>query len=398
MVFIIDPQNAGISGNMLLGAFIDIGIPQHELKSIINETANHFGEVTTNIEKINKKGISSTQVTINAKDKKPTNYKTLQNKITQIQHDLLNPEIIKFTQKVFHKIAQAESQTHQKTLDQIHFHEIGCADAVADIIGSAYAYHTLELNKQKVYGLPPALGGGTTQTKHGRLPIPAPATALLLKNTPTIGGPINKELTTPTGAALYTEMVNEYIPYQPLMQISKIGYGAGTMNLDFPNILRLIQGTTPIENEKITILETNIDHLSGETMGYLFEKLMNEGALDVSLTPIIMKKNRPGNMLKVICKSNQTDNILKTIFQETGTLGIRVLPHVHRSQLKRQIKTFNTTYGPIKVKIAKMENTIINARPEYEDLRKIAKKQNIPLEKISKIIENEIHTQIKGTK
>ncbi|MGL6298495.1 MAG: nickel pincer cofactor biosynthesis protein LarC, partial [Methanobacteriaceae archaeon] len=325
--------------------------------------------------------------------------------IDNISSDLFTDSIKECSKRVFNHIATAEAKVHGKTPNNVHFHEVGAADAVADVIGSVYAYYQLSFNKEKVFGLPVALGGGAIETAHGRLPIPAPATLNILEGIQCFGGPITGELATPTGVALFKEFCNGFTEFMPMIKPVTIAYGAGKKNFDFPNVLRIIKGESTIESDKIAILETNLDHLTGEELGHLFEVLMNEGALDVSLTPTIMKKNRPGQILKVIAKSSNQEHVLNTIFKETGTLGIRVLPNAHRSILNRKIIKINVDFSEIadtdnnlkdsiaelRFKVAMLGNKVISARVEYDDISKIAKIINVPLKKVNKVAEAAIN-------
>ncbi|HTX61761.1 MAG TPA: LarC family nickel insertion protein, partial [Methanobacterium sp.] len=245
MVMIIDPQNAGIAGNMVVGAMIDLGVEKEEVQEVMEYYSSYFGDVKIKISKASKSGMDATYADIQCLDKEPIKYRQLQEKLDSINHDRVTPEMLNFAGKVFKIIAEAESQVHGTSLDQVHFHEVGAADAVADIIGAAYCYHILGMDNQKIYGMPPALGGGRKETDHGYISIPAPATLEILKDIPTIGGPVNQELTTPTGAAIFKAMVQEHITFYPLIINSQIGYGAGKLDLSYPNTLRVIMGESP---------------------------------------------------------------------------------------------------------------------------------------------------------
>jgi hypothetical protein len=234
-----------------------------------------------------------------------------------------------------------------------------------------------------------ALGGGVKKTKHGLLSIPAPATLEILKNTPTMGGPVAEELTTPTGAALYVNMVDEYCGFQPLLTSKSTGYGAGKMDLDFPNVLRIIKGTSMLPTDQVALLETNLDNVSGEILGNLFNKLMEQGALDVSMIPVLMKKNRPGHLLRVIARQQDTEQISEAIIRETGTLGVRVMPYVHRNILEREFILIEFEVSgskeKISIKVGKIGHEIINTAPEYEDARQIAEKMQIPIKEVMRM-------------
>jgi uncharacterized protein (TIGR00299 family) protein len=236
--------------------------------------------------------------------------------------------------------------------------------------------------------MPIALGGGRLKSKHGNLSVPAPATLEILKNVPVFGGPEEHELTTPTGAALYVNMVDETCEFYPLISNKKIGYGAGKLDLNIPNVLRIISGHSGVPTDKINILETNLDNVTGEVIGHTFDKLLDAGALDVAVVPLLMKKNRPGHLLRVIARPGNSNKVAEAIIRETGTLGVRILPYVHRNIVTREIKPIKIHIGEmdheINIKIGKIGEDIINYSPEYEDAKRIADKTGIPLKDIMK--------------
>ncbi|MCE5215348.1 MAG: nickel pincer cofactor biosynthesis protein LarC [Methanobacterium sp.] len=388
MTVVIDSQNAGIAGNMVLGAFSDLGVNQENLKEIMEYYASYFGDINVKINKIQKSGISATYVQVECKDKKSITYNELLSRLNEIDHNKITPDMLKFAIEVFTVIAEAESQVHKTSLDKVHFHEVGAADAVADVIGAAYCYYQLQLDSQKIYGMPVALGGGRKESAHGSMSIPAPATMEILKNIPVFGGPVKKELTTPTGAALLKVMVDEFLDYYPLMITRKVGYGAGKLDLPFPNTLRVCTGESPIETDKVAILETNVDNVTGEILGHTFKKLMDAGALDVTMIPTISKKNRPGHLLRVITKPENSGKVSEAIIRETGTLGIRILPYVHRNIAERKIIPIEMEIAgekfKIDIKVGLIDEEIISIAPEYEDARSISDKTGIPLKNIMK--------------
>jgi pyridinium-3,5-bisthiocarboxylic acid mononucleotide nickel chelatase len=394
MVLIIDPQQAGISGNMVIGALINLGATLKTVKEIMGHYGSYFGEITVNIEDVHKSGISATFVDVKCTDHKPIAYQSLLETLDEIEHEKITPPILNFAKKVFQTLAIAESHVHGVNLDKIHFHEVGAADAVADIIGASYAFHELGLSHQKVYGLPPALGGGRIKSDHGNLTVPAPATLEILKNIPVIGGPVNHELTTPTGAALLVNMVDEFSEFYPLITNKKIAYGAGSLDLDYPNVLRLVSGISPIPTDKISILETNLDDVTGEVLGHTVDRLMEKGALDVTIIPTIAKKNRPAHLLRVISKSNMNSILSETIIRETGTLGVRTIPYVHRNIVSREIipveVDFNGHPKTVRIKVAKIGEEIVNVTVEYEDARKVSEEIQMPLKDVIRFINQKI--------
>ena len=388
MTVIIDPQCSGISGNMIIGALVDLGADENKLKEIMESSANIIGEVSVNFDKINKKGIDSIYCHVKILDKNDSvYYNELVDKINDLD---LDEEVKKTSLNIFKRIAIAEAKVHGKSLEEIHFHEVGASDAIADVIGSVWAYYSLNLNEEKIIGLPISVGGGTVKTSHGTLPVPVPAVLEILNGFNFTGGPVSSELATPTGCAIYAELCDEIKEFIPQINMGKVGYGAGSKDFNHPNVLRIIKSAQILENDKIDVIETNIDHLTGEEIGYLFDVLLDAGASDVSVTPIIMKKNRQGSLLKVISKRSKRDKLVNLIFKETGTLGIRISPNIHRGLAKREFvkksyeikgKEYEVTF-----KVGYVNGEVISKRPEYEDLKKIAKESGLALRKVKELI------------
>ena len=388
MTIIIDPQSSGIAGNMIIGALVDLGADPDELKRIMESSARDFGNVEVTFEKVSKHGISSTYCQVEMLERKAVmNYPDFMDKIRSLD---LDDDVKGTALRIFERIGHAEAKVHGKTLNEIHFHEVGASDAVADVIGSIYGYYSLDLNKQKVIGLPIAVGGGTVKTQHGILPVPAPAVVEILKDAKIVGGPVASELATPTGAAIYAEICDEIMEFIPMAKPKKVGYGAGRKDFDHPNVLRIIESSDIAENDRIDVIETNIDHLTGEEIGYLFDRLLDEGASDVSITPIIMKKNRQGSLLKVISKRENRDRLVEAIFKETGSLGIRVMANVHRGVAEREFVkkeySINGKDYEVTFKIGYVNGEAISERAEYEDLKRIAEDTGIALKDIKEMI------------
>ena len=388
MTIIIDPQSSGIAGNMLIGAFVDLGADENSLKKVMEYSAEGFGGVNVEFSKVSKHGIMSTFCHVEMLNSKHSiEFKDFISKIEELELD----DTVKNTSiNIFRRIAEAESKVHGKSLEEVHFHEVGASDAVADVIGSVYAYYSLGFDKHRVIGLPIAVGGGRVKTAHGTIPVPAPAVLEILKDANMVGGPVDSELATPTGCAIYMELCDEITEFIPLVKSEKTGYGAGRKDFDHPNVLRIIQSTNLNKSDKIDVIETNIDHLTGEEIGYLFDTLLDSGASDVSITPIIMKKNRQGSLLKVISKKEKREDILNTIFKETGSLGIRINPQLHRGIAYREFetKTFNVNGKDYEAtfKIAYVNGEVISRRPEYEDLKRIANDSGLALREVKELI------------
>lgn len=388
MTIIIDPQSSGIAGNMLIGAFVDLGADADRLKEIMEESAIGFGKVEVTFEKVCKHGIDSTHCHVEMlENKPPINYPEFISRIEKLD---LDENVKKTSVNVFRRIAEAESKVHRKSLNEVHFHEVGASDAVADVIGSVYAYYSLGFDRQKIIGLPIAVGGGRIKTAHGTIPVPAPAVVEILKDANMVGGPVDSELATPTGCAIYMELCDEIKEFIPMIKAEKTGYGAGLKEFNHPNVLRIIESGEISQSDEIDVIETNIDHLTGEEIGYLFDVLLDAGARDVSITPIIMKKNRQGSLLKVISKKDNREAILETIFKETGSLGIRIAQNMHRGVAKREFvkETVNINGNDYEVtfKIGYVNGKIISKRPEFEDLKRIAEDSGIALKDIKELI------------
>ena len=396
MTVIIDPQNSGISGNMVIGALIDMGLDTEPVIDVMEYYASYFGEVEVDIKKVKKAGISACYVNVKCNDKGPIKYNDLLEVLERVEHPEVTKSIFNFSKRVFRTLAEAEARVHGTTIEKVHFHEVGCADAVADIIGASYSFHKLGMDDKRVYGMPVALGGGRVEGMHGIISIPAPATLEILRNIPTFGGPVDRELTTPTGAALLVNMVDEFTSFYPFLTNKKIGYGAGKLELPFPNIIRILDGNSEILKDQVSILETNLDNVTGELMGHIFKVLMNVGARDVSVIPTITKKNRPGYLLRVIAKPMDCDMISEVIIRETGTLGVRVIPYVHRNIISRKIvpvkvdingKTFE-----IGIKVGLIGNEMISVKPEYEDVRRISEESGMSLNNVMNLA-NKVFTE-----
>ncbi len=388
MTIIIDPQGSGIAGNMIIGALADLGADKEELKFIMEKTANEFGKVNVNFSKVNKHGIESEYCEVEIIEKGEVLH--FNEFITKIELLDIDEKIKKTAINIFTRIGKAEAKVHGQSLEKVHFHEVGSADAVADVIGSVYGYYSLELDKEGIIGLPIAVGGGRVKTEHGILPVPVPAVVEILKDAYCVGGPVDSELATPTGCGIYMELVDEVKQFIPQITPIEIGYGAGKKDFKYPNVLRIIKTTETDGNDKIDVIETNIDHLTGEELGYLFDKLLEAGASDVSITPLIMKKNRPGNLLKVIAKKEKREALVKLIFKETGSLGIRIAPNIHRGIAKREFVKkeveINGEKFEVTFKIGYVNGEIISKRAEYEDIKKIASKTDLPLKDITKLV------------
>ncbi len=369
---------SGISGDMFLSSLIDIGLPVSEIENIVSE----FG-IKIRTEKDKRHGISGTKIDIECKDQKEKrSFKEIREMILKSSAD---KGLKKKAIEVFEIIARAEAEVHGCFIEEVHFHEIGGIDSIVDIFGVLYGIEYLGIEKVICSAVP--LGTGTIRTSHGILPVPAPATLVILKDIPVYGTGINTELVTPTGAALIRYLSDEFGPPPP-MRIKKIGYGIGKKEIrERPNLLRIILGDYGFlkDTDTVSILETNLDDAIPEYLGYLMEKLFEKGALDVAYVPGYMKKNRPGFLIKVISPPEKTEELTDILFKETGTAGIRHT-FCFRKRLPRKIKKIETPWGIVKVKEIEEPDGSVSIRPEYEECLNIARKYDIPLRKVYEYI------------
>jgi len=303
------------------------------------------------------------------------------NDMTEIKHILshlnLSDKVRADVLEIYDLIAQAESQVHGVPVAQIHFHEVGNMDAIADI--TAVCYLMDKLNVDRIIVSPIHVGSGQVRCAHGILPVPAPATALILKDVPIYGGEIRGELCTPTGAALLKHFANSFGP-MPMMQTTAIGYGMGKKDFPAANCVRAMLGVSAEQADSVLELSCNLDDMTGEELGFAMERLFDEGALDVFTIPINMKKSRPGQMLCVLCREEKRDEITRAIFRYTTTLGIRE-QRMNRCTLDRTIETIDTPYGPIRKKLSSGYG-VERSKFEYDDLARVAKEQGIGIREI----------------
>jgi uncharacterized protein (TIGR00299 family) protein len=363
---------SGISGDMTVGALIDAGADL----SALTESLNSLGtNASFRIEKTKRRGMAASKFSVDAQDEKK--HRHLHHIVDMIEKSSLTERARTNALAVFQKLAEAEAAVHGTEIRKVHFHEVGAVDSIADICGACIALDLLNIDA--VASSPVNVGSGTVNTEHGVLPVPAPATALLLKDKPVYARGPAMELTTPTGAALVSALSREFGP-MPAMSISSIGYGAG--DRDFPehaNILRATIGRLSGASEATTvaIIEANIDDSTPEVLGYALERLLDAGALDASFEPIFMKKNRPGTLLRVIARPEDREALAAIVLAETSTLGLRILTAERRVQ-SREVVEVATPHGVVRMKVAGHGGYA----PEYEDCRKLALAAGVPLRQI----------------
>ncbi len=370
---------AGAAGDMIVAAMLDAGLDFEFLKAqLATMSIDNFEIKLEETSRAHLRALSFTPIV-----GKQHHHRNLE-KVTQIINNSKISGNAKDTAvAVFKRLAEAEAVVHGKAPNEIHFHEVGAVDSIVDIVSTAIGLEALGV--EKVYCSALAVGGGTVQCQHGLLPVPAPATAELIKGIPTVAGPEQIELLTPTAAAILTTLTEQFGPL-PAMEIEIIGCGAGTFESEkFPNILRLIIGQAVDVDlqttDSICLLETNIDDVNAELIGSVTDKLLDAGALDVFTTSIYMKQNRPAVKLSVICKVADTARAEQIIFEQGLTFGIRKQV-LQRSKLAREFVTVETEFGPIKIKIGSLEGKVVNVKPEFSDCTAAAKKHNVPVKSV----------------
>ncbi|MGB9499458.1 MAG: nickel pincer cofactor biosynthesis protein LarC [Dissulfuribacterales bacterium] len=375
---------SGISGDMTLGAFVDLGVPVKWLEETLK--TNLLTDFELTVSSASKMGIGAKKIAVTVTNQKERNYTKISRMITE---SLLPLRVKKLSLAMFEKLATAESLIHGCEKEHVRFHEVGGGDAIVDIVGACLCVDYLGIEKILASKIP--LGNGFVNCSHGTLPVPAPATLEILKKVPVYGTDVPHELVTPTGAAIITTLAESF-GKMPDMIVSGVGYGSGSRELAMRlNLLRVVTGELTAPDETAIMIETCIDDMNPEVFGFLMERLFDDGALDVYLMPVYMKKNRPGILLQVLCHQHVKEQMTHRIFTETTTLGVRYYD-IERRILERKIVTLNTDYGHVSAKKVRTPDGKTRIVPEYEACREIALKENIPIrtvyENIAQHIEN----------
>ena len=391
---------SGISGDMFLGALVDAGVSPQIFQNAV--AALNVG-ARLELARVDRSGISATKADVYVGEEKELpkeeywasvrasrshphssheHGRTLKEIREIIQRAAISEGAKKTALAIFQALGEAEAKIHNTGIEKVHFHEVGAVDAMVDITCAAVGAEALQVDE--IVCSPLNVGGGMVECAHGALPVPAPATVELLQGMPVYSSGLQVELVTPTGAAIVKTLATRFAPF-PEMTIEKTGYGAGGRDMKgHANVLRLTIGETPaarLAQETITVLEANLDDLNPQVFGYVMDRLLAEGALDVFSAPVQMKKNRPGTLLTVLCKPEDAERLTKLIFAETTTLGVRRREE-QRQALARKWVTVATQWGEVRMKIASMNGSVSNYAPEYEDCRKIATEHGVPLKTV----------------
>jgi pyridinium-3,5-bisthiocarboxylic acid mononucleotide nickel chelatase len=392
---------AGASGDMLVGAMLDSGLDFELLRSALLKLGVEGYELS--LGRVDRSGISAAKFDVHLtgepqqhghhhnhdhshgehshEHRRQSHHRSLSEIKGIISSSNLSELVKQRAQAIFQRIGEAEAKIHDVPIETVHFHEVGAIDSIVDIVGACVAFDALKI--ERIISSPLHVGSGTFQCAHGTYPVPGPATAELLKGIPIYSKDVEGELVTPTGAAIISTLAEGY-GSMPMMKIENIGYGAGTRDYPkFPNALRAIIGELEEDADRtpgaVTIIEANIDDLNAQVFGYLMEKALAAGALDIFYTPAQMKKNRPGVLLTLLCNPPDRERMCDLIFRETTTLGVRYR-NEHREILTREFVTVETEYGPIRVKVSRArDGRVMNASPEFEDCRVAAEKSGVGL-------------------
>ena len=367
---------SGISGDMTLGALIDMGVPARWLKEKLRSIPLAGFDLLTG--STHRHGIHAVSVTVRVEDHQThRNYGEIR---SLIENSPLDAGVRQTSLNIFEKLADAEAGVHGVPKEQTHFHEIGGIDAIVDIVGAALGISYLGIRKVVASKIP--VGTGFVSCSHGTLPVPAPATLAILKGIPIYGSGIQNELATPTGAAIIATLAESF-EAMPHMVVEKIGYGAGKRDLEArPNVLRIAAGRLEIySSDGIMVVETCIDDMNPEVFGFLMQRLFEDGALDVIYIPIFMKKNRPGTLVQVLCRPDRREAVVHRILSESTSLGVRFYK-AERHMLHRETVAVKTSYGSVEIKRITAPDGSIRCTPEYEVCKRIALEKNIPIKTV----------------
>ena len=372
---------AGIAGDMTVAALLELGLPIETLREGL--AALPLSGYSLESSRVDRHGIAGTsfKVTLLQQDQPHRHYYGIAD---MIEAAPLKPRVKELAQRIFRRLAEAEASVHGVTLERVHFHEVGAVDSIVDIVGTAIGLDHLRIDK--IYASPLPFGRGFVQTAHGRLPVPAPATAFLMQGIPLAGDIGEGERVTPTGAAIIAALA-EGFGHPPAMKTERIGYGAGEKDFqELPNLLRLVLGeaTETADPEEVLVIETHVDDMSPEIFGYLMERLLEEGALDVTFSPLQMKKNRPATRLTVIANQRDLEKLSGIVLSESTAIGLRYYP-VRRITLGRSIEVRNTSLGSVRVKVLEGGRVA----PEFDSCRQIAIARSLPLIEVYRTVERE---------
>lgn len=372
--------SSGISGDMILGALVDLGVDLVDIRKNLKKLDLKGYEIRSRT--VNRGMISGQKVDVLVKHTPHAHHhsRTFPDIKRLIEGSSLPKTVKGKSVDIFNEIAKAEARVHRTTVDKVHFHEVGAVDSIVDIVGGVLGIELLQVDA--IFSSPINTGQGTVVCDHGVLPVPAPATLELLQGIPSYSSGIEKELATPTGVAMIGHFAEKFVP-MPMMRILRTGYGAGGHVIkEVPNVLRIILGEGDGANATtMCVVETNIDDMNPQFYDHVMTTLFSAGAVDVFLAPVQMKKNRPATKLTAIVSPDKKDAVVKILLTETSTFGVRFY-EVDRVVLDREFQRVKTPYGDIKVKIGKLAGEVVRVAPEYDECKKIAEKKGLPVKKV----------------
>ena len=372
---------SGISGDMVLGALVDAGADLRAIEAELRKLSLDGWKISA--ERVKRHALSATQVKVETGERH--HHRGLPEILGMIDQGKLAPRVVERSKKIFTRLGEAEARVHELSLERVHFHEVGAVDSIVDIVGAAVGFELLGIDEFACSAFD--VGAGKVETEHGLLPVPAPATVELLRGVPVYSSGIERELVTPTGAAIATSLATRYLEI-PRITLRQIGYGAGAaMILEKPNVLRLVIGESA-ESEAgeywgapVAVIETNVDDMSPQIYGYFVERALAAGALDVFSTAAQMKKNRPGLLVTLLCEPSDVIQLIDLLFRETTTIGVRT-HEVRRKTLSRNIVPVKTAFGEVRMKVSQLNGSVLNATPEYDDCQRIATERGVPLKQV----------------
>jgi len=391
---------SGAAGDMILGALVDAGVPFETLERELTGLA--LAGYRLERSEVMKAGFRATKVHVHldgyeegpgyfrrlpdpdGREHHPAGHRGLGEILGILERSRLAPEVRDMASRIFRRLAEAEARVHGTTPERVQFHDVGAIDAIVDVAGSCLGLHLLGVDAVHFGTLP--VGGGFVQGPHGRIPVPAPAVAELLRGFPTLDNGIRRELVTPTGAAILTTLAAGS-GAMPAMRVTAVGYGAGTLELETPNVLRLFVGeagaTAPAATPTETIIqvETTVDDMSPQLYEPLLERLLERGALDAWLTPVIMKRSRPGVVLTALCEPGRVADLSRLLFEESSTIGVRWTAY-QRARLDREMVRLETAHGPVTFKVSRLDGRVITVTPEFEEIRRIARDRGLAVREV----------------
>jgi len=375
---------SGISGDMFVGALLDVGVPLERLVAELKKIP--LGTYELKRTRALRGHLAGTRVEIRVPPKQPS--RKLRDIEALVGQSELSAGVKQRVMRVFGRLAVAEGRLHDKPPEEVHFHEVGAVDAILDIVGTCVGLELLEISLLTCS--PVNVGSGRVEAAHGSLPVPAPAALELLKDIPIFSSGVEGELVTPTGAALISTLADSFRPI-PAMKVERIGYGAGAREIPGqPNLARLLLGQAaetvsarpgPAGDEVVSVIEANVDDMNPQLYGFFIEQALAAGALDVTCSPIQMKKGRPGVLVSVLCPPEKSEALAQLLFEQTTTIGVRIY-EARRKILEREMVSVQTPYGAVNVKVARRNGKVLNVAPEYDDCQRLATEKGVPLKQV----------------